>query len=459
MMGSNRFIYSLFIVSVLALSWLGYTYVDQNKEQLKYTAAVEHTYQAIILAKYSETLVLDAETKQRGFLLTGDIHFRDASNVSAAKLDDALSRLKNHISDNTKQRVNVYLLETAIRQRLAMIKENFNMPKEERERVWRLQNGQLMMDKIHLYIKTIEDQENSLLIERGQAKDHYQTLNFEFVKYAFLFACLFCGLAVLLLIRELRKRIKAQQLLEKSIMDLKRSNEEVEQITFAASHDLQEPLRKIRILGTLFTKKYEDSLGDSEKDILKRIDSATEKMHLLINDLVDFATLLDTEGKPEMVDLDKTFQDSVEKMAREGKLFKLNMYSALPYIRGHKPQLEILFNQVLDNAVKFKNPLRELVINVTYRMTEAGSLQDRLIDKRTRRYHQVTISDNGLGFDNSFNEKIFLLFQRLHGQDDYAGKGTGLALVKRIMTNHYGHIEAHGEKGSGATFSLYFPVD
>ncbi|MDB5209437.1 MAG: hypothetical protein JWQ30_264 [Sediminibacterium sp.] len=459
MMGSNRFIYSLFIISVLALSWLGYTYVDQNKAQLKYTAAVEHTYQAIILAKYSETLVLDAETKQRGFLLTGDIHFRAASNASAAKLDSALSLLKQITSDNTKQRVNVHLLETAIRQRMAILGENFNLSGDRKDRVRKLETGQLVMDKIHVYIKTIEDEENSLLIERGQAKDHYQTLNFEFVKYAFLFACLFCGLAVLLLVRELRKRIKAQQLLEKSIMDLKRSNEEVEQITFAASHDLQEPLRKIRTLGTLFTKEYEDSLGDPEKDILTRIDRATEKMHLLINDLVDFATLLDTSGKTEMVDLDKTFQDSVERMARDGKFFKVNMYSALPYIRGQKPQLEILFNQLLDNAVKFKNPLRELVINVTYRMTEAGSLRDILKDKRTRRYHQVTVSDNGLGFDNSFNEKIFLLFQRLHSQDDYPGKGTGLALVKRIMTNHYGHIEAHGEKGAGATFSLYFPVD
>ena len=115
--------------------------------------------------------------------------------------------------------------------------------------------------------------------------------------------------------------------------------------------------------------------------------------------------------------------------------------------------------QVLDNAVKFKHPLRQLVINVTYRITAEGSMRDMLKDKRTPRYHQVTITDNGLGFDNDFKEKIFVLFQRLHNQDDYPGKGTGLALAKRIMANHYGHIEAHAENGSGATFSMYFPVD
>jgi CHASE3 domain sensor protein len=87
MMGSNRFVYVLFAISVAVLSWLGYTYVNQNKAQLKYTADVEHTYQVIIIAKYCENLVLDAETKQRGFLLTGDIHFRQASNVSVSKVD------------------------------------------------------------------------------------------------------------------------------------------------------------------------------------------------------------------------------------------------------------------------------------------------------------------------------------------------------------------------------------
>jgi signal transduction histidine kinase len=161
---------------------------------------------------------------------------------------------------------------------------------EPGRKVQRLTIGQLLMDKIHVYIQTIEDEENSLLVNVPMRKDHYQALNFTFVKYAFLFACLFFGIGVLLIIRELRKRVRTQELLEKSILDLKRSNEEVEQITFAASHDLQEPLRKIRTLGTLFTKKYQGSMGDEEKDILNRIDKATEKMHLLINDLVDFST-------------------------------------------------------------------------------------------------------------------------------------------------------------------------
>jgi signal transduction histidine kinase len=459
MMGSNRFVYVLFVISAATLSWLGYTYMSHNKAQLKYTADVEHTYQVIIIAKYCENLVLDAETKQRGFLLTGDFHFRQASNNSASKIDSALLLLKGYTTDNSRQRVNIHLLETAIKQRLSVLQQNFNLPGNRDERTRRLTLGQLLMDKIHLYIQTIEDEENALLVGRANAKDHYQALNFTFVKYAFLFVCLFCGIGVLLIIRELRKRVKTQELLEKSILDLKRSNEEVEQITFAASHDLQEPLRKIRTLGTLFTKKYQGSMGDEGKDILQRIDKATEKMHLLINDLVDFAGLLNAQEEKEPVNLDMVFKEAFNRSVNEHTTAKLNIYGSLPYIKGYKRQLEILFVQLLDNAVKYRNPLRQLVINVTYRITPEGNLKDKLKDKRTQRYHQVTITDNGLGFDNDFREKIFVLFQRLHNQDDYPGKGTGLALAKRIVNNHYGYIEAHGEKGSGAAFSMYFPVD
>jgi signal transduction histidine kinase len=459
MMGSNRFVYILFAISVAVLSWLGYTYVNQNRAQLKYTADVEHTYQAIVISKYCENLVLDAETKQRGFLLTGDIHFRQASNASVSQVDSVLLLLKQITAGNSKQRVNIHLLETAIKQRLAILEQNFELLRNQKERVQRLTIGQLLMDKIHVYIKAVEDEENSLLVQRANAKDHYQALNFTFVKYAFLIACVFFAIGVFLIIRELRKRVRTQALLEKSIHDLKRSNEEVEQITFAASHDLQEPLRKIRTLGTLFTKKYQRSMGDEEKDILNRIDKATEKMHLLINDLVDFSGLLNAKEEKEIINLDILFKEAFNKSVKGDTTVKLNMYAALPHIKGYGPQLEILFMQLLDNAVKFRNPLRQLVINVTYRMTVEGSTRNLLKDKRTHRYHQVTITDNGLGFDNDFREKIFVLFQRLHSHDEYPGKGTGLALVKRIITNHYGRIEAHGEKGSGATFSMYFPVD
>lgn len=458
-MGTNRFIYPLFALSLVALGWLGYTYSEQNKVQLKYTAAVEHTYDVIVTAQYCEKLLLDAESNQRGFVITRDDHFKNAADASITRIDSAWKALKELTNDNPNQRVNLHLLRLAIDQRLAILKQNFQLPAQGKKSLDRFQHGQLLMDKIHKYIQMIEVEEGNLLVERRNAKTYYQSLNFTYVKYGFLFACLVCAVAVFLIIRELRKRIQAQVMLEKTVLDLKRSNEEVEQITFTASHDLQEPLRKIGTLSTLLNRRIGDRVGAEEKDILERIERATGKMQWLINDLVNFTILLNTTEEPAAVDLGAVFKNAFDRIREQDQTIKLNLYGTLPVLQGYRPQLEMLFTQVLDNAFKYRHPQRTLVINVTYRITEGDSITSMIWKKeRTKRYHQVTVSDNGIGFGNEFKEKIFVLFQRLHTQEAYGGKGMGLSLARRIMTNHYGYIDASGEEGVGATFRMYFPV-
>jgi signal transduction histidine kinase len=458
-MGINRFIYLLFVVSVIVLCWLGYTYAEQNKAQLKYTAGVEHTYQVIVASQYCEKLLLDAESKQRGFIITRDDHFRRSSDSSVVTIDSAWNALKALTADNPKQRVHLYLLHLAINQRLAVLKQNFELPAEGRIRRERLGKGQLLMDKIHTYIRMLEHEEEMLLVERSQAKNHYQSLNLIYVKYGFFFACLVCAVAIFLIIRELRKRVQAQELLERTVLELKRSNEELEQITFTASHDLQEPLRKIGTLSTLLNRKIGDKAGEEEKDILARIEKSTGKMQRLLTDLVNFTALLNTTEEPRYTDLDVVFKNAFDQIKKEDPSIKLNLYGTLPHIPGYQPQLDILFTQLLGNALKYKDPGKTLIINVTYRLTEGDSITAMIWKKeRTKRYHEISISDNGIGFSNDFREKIFVLFQRLHTTEVYPGKGMGLSLARRIVTNHYGHIEANGKEGAGATFRMYFPV-
>lgn len=460
MIGKNVLIYGLFILSVPVLCWLGFSYINRSREEIKYTASVEHTYRVIISAQYCEKLLLDAESKQRGFFITGDDHFKTSADLSVTRIDSAWNALRLLTVDNSKQRVNLHLLKMSIDQRLLLLKQNFDISPKDVNRVQRMASGQLLMDKIHVYISAIEEEEGKLLVTRNNARDRYQALNFNFVKYAFLFACLICVAAVFLIIRELKTRIRAQKLLEKTVLDLKRSNEEVEQITFAASHDLQEPLRKIRTLSTLFAKKMSPLIGEEEKDILGRIERATGKMQLLINDLVDFTVLLNTQEEPSLIDLDQLCKNAFEKYQTGEKSIKLNMHATLPRIKAHKQQLTILFTQLIDNAIKYREPSRELVIDVRYRITDAGNFSDKLLGKESiARYHVITISDNGTGFDNAFREKIFQIFQQLHAPGSYTGKGMGLAMVRRIMTNHYGYIEANGNKGNGASFCMYFPLD
>lgn len=459
-MGINRFVYLLFAVSVGALIWLGITYAGSNKAQLMYTDRVEHTYQVIIASQYCEKLLLDAEAKQRGFIITGDAHFKEAADLSVSQVDSTWRSLRDLTNDNPSQRVNVHLLQTAIQQRLALIETDAGPSLGKKERLVQLERGGVLMEKIHTYIGAIENEERLLLVERRMAKDHYQSLNFTFVKYGFFFACLLCIVAILLIVRELRKRVNAQLQLEKTVLDLKQSNEEVDQITFTASHDLQEPLRKIGTLSTLLYRKMGDKVDEEGKDILDRIERSTSRTQLLINDLVNFTVLLNTKETTQPVDLDVVFRNTFEKIKQQDPTVKVNRHGVLPYVRGYEAQLDILFTQLLDNSLKYKHPDRALVINVTYGITEGEGITSLIWKReRTKRYHQVTVSDNGIGFSNDFKEKIFVLFQRLHAQQDIPGKGMGLSLARRIMTNHYGFIEGSGEEGVGASFKMYFPVE
>jgi light-regulated signal transduction histidine kinase (bacteriophytochrome) len=256
----------------------------------------------------------------------------------------------------------------------------------------------------------------------------------------------------------LRLRVKAQKMLEKSVFELKQSNEEIEQVSFAASHDLQEPLRKIRTLSTLLSKKFSDKLPSDEKDIITRIDRSSERMHSLLENLIDFTNLVSHPEKLELVNTDQVFT-RVFAQVTVGTETGLIKAALLPEIRGYEQQLSLLFTQLLGNSVKFKHAEKPLVLIVSYELRNQTPRRKWFWQNEvTQQYHLITIQDNGIGFDSSFNEKVFLMFQRLHNQFEYGGQGIGLTIARRIMTNHYGYIEADGKKGKGAAFRLWFPV-
>jgi signal transduction histidine kinase len=454
----NRFLYIALALSLIVLVWLGSIYLNQNRLQLQYTREVEHTYRVIIALRNSEQFLSNAETSQRGFLLTHDEHFREPYQKALRKSDSALSELRVLIEDNPVQRVNLKLLEAAFRQRVDMLNINISRTFSDPDFVSRITQGELIMDKIKLYVEQMERVEYDLLGYRSREKDHYQDLNEAFLKYASLFAALVFLCSVGMIIRELRLRVKAQKMLEKSVFELKQSNEEIEQVSFAASHDLQEPLRKIRTLSTLLSKKFSDKLPSDEKDIITRIDRSSERMHSLLENLIDFTNLVSHPEKLELVNTDQVFT-RVFAQVTVGTETGLIKAALLPEIRGYEQQLSLLFTQLLGNSVKFKHAEKPLVLIVSYELRNQTPRRKWFWQNEvTQQYHLITIQDNGIGFDSSFNEKVFLMFQRLHNQFEYAGQGIGLTIARRIMTNHYGYIEADGKKGKGAAFRLWFPV-
>ena len=451
----NRFLYIALGLSICILVWLGRIYIQQNRQQLRYTAEVERTYRTIITLHNCEQLITSAESAQRGYLFTGKEAFKLAYTISAGKMDSILARISDITKDNPKQRVNLKLLAPAIAQRLELMKLNLTRKDGRQGSEIDLLKSKLLMDKIHEYLGEMEKEEYLLLAYRNQEKDYYRQLNDSFLLYTFLLACIVFLGSVGMIIRELRMRVRAQKMLEKTIFELKQSQEEIGQVSFAASHDLQEPLRKIRTMSTLLIKKYAVQIASEEKDIIQRIDRSTEQLHKRLENLIDFINLVSHPEQLTQVNLEHVFRYALAKTSAEYEIM-LYKTAQLPVIQGYEQQLSLLFLQILSNAVRYRHPERPLEITVTHSMQEMP--KQRHTDGNGHQYHMIVIRDNGIGFDQSFNEKIFQLFQRLHSKEAYSGQGIGLTIARRIMTNHYGFIEADGLKDEAAIFTLWFPV-
>jgi len=241
--------------------------------------------------------------------------------------------------------------------------------------------------------------------------------------------------------------------------ELARSNRELEDFAFVASHDLQEPLRKIRAFGNRLESGYNDVIDERGKDYLARMLNAAERMSMLISDLLAFSRV-STRGKEfGEVDLNRAINSVIDdlEIAIDEKSAEINV-SDMPVIRGDKSQLEQLFLNLISNALKFQSEgVKPVVsINVTNALPEDTS--DILISEEYE-WIKITVTDNGIGFEQSFAEKIFAPFQRLHGRSEYKGTGIGLAVCRRIVERHNGQINAISKPGEGATFSIILPKD
>ncbi|AQG78807.1 PAS domain-containing sensor histidine kinase [Spirosoma montaniterrae] len=251
----------------------------------------------------------------------------------------------------------------------------------------------------------------------------------------------------------------ARQQIEQINNQLRRSNESLDQFASVASHDLQEPLRKIKSFGDLLADQYADRLGDGV-DLLRRMQSATTRMQILIRDLLAYARLSQNKlSDHQRTDLNKVVGDVLQdlEVAVSEKNAVLNV-SELPTIPGDALQLRQVFQNLLSNALKFSSPGKPPHITLSARAISRSALPSNSGLHRSA-YWEITVADNGIGFNEQYREQIFGAFERLHGKSSpYSGTGIGLAIVRRVMENHAGIVTASSTEGQGATFRLYFPV-
>ncbi len=230
---------------------------------------------------------------------------------------------------------------------------------------------------------------------------------------------------------------------------LKKSNIELEQFAYTASHDLQEPLRKIQFFGERLKTNYSSLLDEKAREYIERINNAGIRMSNFIRDLLQYSRVT-TKARPfETVDLNQIIKEvlsDLEIIINETKAeIKCEI---IPAIDADPLQMKQLFQNIIGNAIKYHRPNVFPLIIIDY----------KIHDGEIGNFLAIIIQDNGIGFEEKYSEQIFGLFQRLHGRNEYAGTGIGLAICKKIVEKHGGTISAHGKENEGATFYINLPL-
>ena len=266
-------------------------------------------------------------------------------------------------------------------------------------------------------------------------------------------------------VKRTQELLAVNDTLEEKNRELEKMNKELESFTYISSHDLQEPLRKIQTMSSRILQKEKQNLTETGKDYFQRMQNAASRMQSLIDDLLAFSRTNTAERKFELTDL-KIIVQEVENELKEQinenhaviETHVLCEVNIIPF------QFRQLLHNLISNAIKFTKSGSTPHVLIDSRKVsfsdseknEAGLPPQMLLAKKE--YCHITVKDNGIGFDPQYSERIFEVFQRLHGKSEFEGTGIGLAIVKKIVENHKGFIVAKGEVGKGATFNIYIPV-
>lgn len=256
--------------------------------------------------------------------------------------------------------------------------------------------------------------------------------------------------------------VEAEQAASEYAARLERSNRDLEDFAFIASHDLQEPLRKVKAFSDLLQLKYGEQLGQEGCDFLERMRDASSRMKEMIDDLMSFSRVATQPRTFSLVDLNQVVHEVIADLE-----FSLQQnggqvhFEELPVIRADPVQIHQLLLNLVSNGLKFSQPGRPPVVKVSAAVLSREELPAGLAlpGNPSRQYVQIRVEDNGIGFEEKFLERIFQPFQRLHGRSQYPGSGIGLAICRKIVEQHSGAITAHSAPGQGSTFVITLPFE
>lgn len=421
----------------------------------------------LILQKLERVLstVKDAETGQRGYLLTGQTSYLEPYNSAVKAIKPQIEELKQLAGADPDQQQQLTVLEPLIDQKMAELKETVDLRKNKgfnaAAPVVLTHRGQQLMDQIRKTIYQMQEEKNEQLQTWLKARDEAAfrgqlTFSAGIVLNLFAFYLVYRAIK-----REVTERRQAEASLrqlheeletkvQKRTAELKEantnllySNRELEQFAYVASHDLQEPLRAVNSYAQLLARKYQGNLDAKADKYIGYIVEGATRMQQLINDLLEFSRV-GTRGK----ELNLTACEAVLSQVLENLQVAMQENQArvthdpLPTVMGDEIQLMQLLQNLISNAIKFRREEPPCV------HISAVSRENEWV---------FAVGDNGIGMESEYFDRIFTIFQRLHSRAEYPGTGIGLAVCKKIVERHGGRIWVESELGVGTTFYFTLP--
>ncbi|MEY4641986.1 MAG: hypothetical protein RLZZ227_1980 [Pseudomonadota bacterium] len=453
----------LFMLFFFCNAILGYFAIGNVAEE-QVQATVSRTNIALIHSVIVE--VLRAETGQRGYLLTGMDTYASPYHTALASIDDKLAALDAATLD-AMQRQRFVELRRLVEQRMSELRSNVELLRDfsQREAVQELMShrGQKLMTEIAALAAVMEKHEHRVLESRLQIANDKRNGAFFLILTANTVGLLLVAVS-LVLVRTAQKKEKqylvelkeAKEDLELKVEErtfalqhfsneLKRSNRELQDFAFVASHDLQEPLRKIRAFGDRLQQSCGERLGEQGADYVNRMQLASERMSRLINDLLSFSRIT-TKSEPFVsVALNDVANEVIEDLeVAIDEAGATIICGELPEVEADLFQMKQLLQNLIGNAIKFRRRDVPPVVTISAELPDPAHAGGQFV--------KLLFTDNGIGFDEAFNDRIFLPFQRLHGRSQYSGTGIGLAICRRVAERHGGSLTATSTPGIGSIF-------
>ena len=454
------FALTLVLISVgFALSFFSYIRSQRDRELLANTFEVIQSLESVL----SEAK--DIENGARGYLLTRKETFLEPYDLGRAKLGPELKRLRGLLTDDPRQQQSTDVLTRLVNAKIEVATRQIQLSSRTPNSIRQayLLTGKVRMDDIRRQVARMIAFQQTIIARRGEdARQSFQnTLFIVFALALLTFAALL--ISYNMLERELRRRAENEtqlrayeQQLRGKIQELEVSNQELERFAFVASHDMQEPLRKIQTFGDLLGQHYLPQADGLGRTYLDKMLTSADRMSKLIRDLLSFSRLKNQPAAFQRVALgeviDRVLTDLELPISASGA--SVSVVGTLPVIDAVPSQMEQLFTNLIGNALKYMAPGTSPRVTVSARRVGGDAYPDLLPDQP---YHELLIADNGIGFDEKYLDRIFDVFQRLHAKATYEGTGIGLAICKRVVGYHGGYITARSREGVGTTFVIVLP--